>query len=248
MRRLRPIGAFVWALASLFLAAAVYAGVRAAPRYSPFVLESLRVEGAHRTGAGAILEATRIRPGARLFAIDVQAARKAAEVLPWVRQARVVRQLPSTLTLVVEEWRPAYLARLDRLYYLTKEGHVVRAPLDQGLDYPVVTGLAAADLEKQGPTQRMLLELFEQLDRHLSPPEVDEIHFEEGSGFTVYAGPAPSQGIFLGLGDFGEKFDRLARLRRQLDRQGRAARSVNLSYDDKVIARLIPAGGEGPKL
>lgn len=248
MRRLRSLGAFLWALASLSLAAAVCAGVRTAPGYSPFVLESLRVEGAARTQTDKVLEAAGVKAGVRLFAVDVQAVRAAVERLPWVRRARVVRQIPSTLTLVVEEWTPAYLVRLERLYYLTREGHVVRAPVDQGLDYPVVTGLTAADLERPGPTRVSVLELFERVDHYLKPPEVSEIHFDAGTGVSLYTGSEPGQGIFLGVGNFDEKFKRLDRLRRQLARTGQAARAVNLAYDDKVIARLIPAGGEGQKL
>lgn len=247
MRRLRSLGAFVWALASLALAAVVAASVRVAPAYSPFVLESLRVEGAHRTGAGQVLEVAGLKPGLRLFAVDVQKVRRAVEGLPWVRHARVVRQVPSTLTLLVEEWNPAYLVRLDRLYYLTREAHVVRAPVDQGLDYPVVTGLTASDLERPGPARTAVLELFDRVDKYLSPLEVSEIHFDPAAGISLYTGADPGQGVFLGFGKLDEKFARLARLRRQLEKKGQAARSVNLAYEDKVIARLIPAEREAPK-
>jgi cell division protein FtsQ len=206
------------------------------------------VEGAHRTGAGKVLDAAGLKPGVRLFAVDVQQVRRSMEKLPWVRHARVVRQVPSTLTLIVEEWNPAYLVRFDRLYYLTREGHVVRAPVDQGLDFPVVTGLSALSLESPGPTREAVLELFDRVDKYLSPLDVSEIHFDQGVGITVYNGSDPGQGIFLGFGNLDEKFNRLARLRRQLEKKGQTARAVNLSYEDKVIARLIPAGGEGPKL
>lgn len=244
MSPFRLVGGLLWVLASLFLAAGLWAGLRVAPGLSPFVLDSLRVEGAKRTPAGRVLEVAGIRPGLGFFQVDVQEVRRAVETLPWVRRARVVRQLPSTLTVAVEEWAPAYLVRLDRLYYLSSEGHVVRAPVDQGLDYPVVTGLSWADLEAPGPRQASLLALLRCVAKDLPAERVSEIHFDAGEGFTVYAGEDPPQGIFLGEGDLEEKFARLARVRRHLDKRGQVARTVNLAYEDKVIACLASAGGE----
>jgi len=244
MRRFRVVGGLLWAVASLLLAAGLWAGLRAAPGLSPFVLESLRVEGVKRTPAGRVLEVAGIRPGLGFFQVNVQEVRRAVETLPWVRRARVLRQLPSTLTVAVEEWEPAYLVRLDRLYYLTREGRVIRAPVDQGLDYPVVTGLSWADLEAPGPRQAELLALLACLAKNLPAERVSEVHFDAGEGFTVYAGEEPPQGIFLGEGDLEEKFSRLARVRRHLEKRGQVARTLNLAYEDKIIACLATAGGE----
>lgn len=243
--RLRPFAALLWALASLLLAAGMWAGLRAAPELSPFVVRTVRVEGLERTPSGAVVEAARVEPGTSLFGVDVAAVRRAVGALPWVRNARVVRQLPSSLTITVEEWKPAYLVRLDRLYYLTAEGHVIRAAVDQGLDYPVVTGVSWADLESPGPSRANLLALLGSVGRHVPGGEVSEIHADAAEGYTVYAGAGTTQGIYLGLGDLEAKFARLARLRKHLARRGQTARTVNLAYDDKIIARVVSATGEG---
>jgi cell division septal protein FtsQ len=148
--------------------------------------------------------------------------------------------MPSTLTVTVEEWQPRYLVSLDRLYYMTAEGHVVRAPLEGGLDYPVVTGLTWADLEGKGPIREALFELFRELDRHFAPGEMSEVHADPTDGFTIYSAANPSQGIQLGFGRMEEKFSRLARLRRHLERNHQVARAVSLTHEDKIIARLVP--------
>ena len=247
MTGVRPLAGFLWALASLALAVGVWAGVRVAPGIAPFRLESVRVEGVHRTRPAAVLEAANLSTGVALFSLDVEEIRQAAERLPWVRRARVVRQVPSALTVTAEEWVPRYLVSLDRLYYLTAEGHVVKAPLDQGLDFPVVTGLTWGDLEGSGPLRDALLELFGELDRNFGDGELSEIHADATTGFTVYSAKSPGQGIYLGFGSVGEKFSRLSRLRRHLERHNQVARAVSLVYDDKIIARLAPAAGEGPE-
>ena len=62
------------------------------------------------------------------------------------------RRLPDTVVVNVREWEPRYLVRLEgRLYYMTPEAHVVDAPLDSGLDYPVVTGLGWVQFDAPGP-------------------------------------------------------------------------------------------------
>lgn len=248
MRPLRPVAAFVWAAASALLALAIYAGYRSAPGLSPFVLETIRVEGVVRTAPDAVVAAAELRPGTGLFQIDVDRARQGVEALPWVRGCRVFRQIPATVTVEVAEWEPRFLIRLDRLYYLTGEGHVVRAPLTEGLDYPVVTGLTWAALEGEGPLRTALLEFMGILDQGILKDEVGEIHLDPDLGVTVYTSADGGTGLLLGFDRFAERLERLARLRRQLGRRHEAAYAVNLSYEDKIIARVMPAGaGKGPE-
>ncbi|MHB8764891.1 MAG: cell division protein FtsQ/DivIB [Deferrisomatales bacterium] len=247
MKALRPVASFAWALASVALCGALYTGYRRAPGLNLFALEEVRVEGAERSDPAAVTRAAGFTVGESLFGADVDRARHSVEALPWVRQARVVRQVPSVVRIEVEEWVPRYLVRLDRLYYLTAEGHVVRAPLDQGLDYAVVTGLGPADLAAESPLRAGLLELLSALDRGVLVDEPGEIHADGGTGFTLYTPAGGGTGLHLGFGEFEAKLGRLARLRRHLDRRGQSAFAVNLTYDDKIIARLAPAQGEGPK-
>lgn len=245
MRTLRPILGFVWAVASVVLAVSLYAGYRAAPGLSPFVLETIRVEGVERTPPGDVVEAVGLPTGSSLLGADVDGIRKRLEGLPWVSRARVMRQVPSTLRIVIDEWQPRYLVRLDRLYYLTAEGHVVRAALDQGLDYPVVTGFTWAQLEGGGTLRQALQRLLQVLEARELMDGVSEIHADPDAGMTFYTTDGEGTGIHLGFGDFDSKIETLARLRRSLERRNRFAYAVNLSYPDRIIAKLTPAGERG---
>ncbi len=247
MERLRPVAAFAWVLGSVALAVALYAGFRAGSGLHPFVLQSIGVEGTHRTTPEEVIRAAGLTAGGGLFQVDVAQVRRLVEGLPWVRRARVVRQLPSTLLVEVEEWEPRCLVRLDRLYYLTAEAHVVQAPLDQGLDFPVVTGLGWADLEAEGPTRAALLELLALLQAGALGEEASEIHADPDEGFTLYTPGNGGTGIRVGRGDLEEKLRRLARLRRHLAKRGQAAYCVNLAGEDKVVARLLPGSEKGAR-
>jgi cell division septal protein FtsQ len=171
----------------------------------------------------------------------VVAVRAAVADLPWVRDARVVRQLPGTLRIEIKEWQPAFLVRLDQLRYLTAEGHLVMAALDQGLDYPVITGLDRTVLEGGGPGRDALLEWIEEDCRSFLPEEVSELHLDPDVGLTVYTAAAGGAGIHLGWSGYEEKLTRLGRLRDHLRQRGQNAYTVNLSYADRIIARLAPA-------
>ncbi len=242
MKGLVPLA---WVLGCVALCAALTLGYRRVPAGSPLALEDVRVEGLERTDVAAVLRAAGLGVGGSVLSVDVDRVRQAVEALPWVRRARVLRQMPSGLRIEVEEWVPRHLVRLDKLYYLTGEGHVVRTALDRGRDYAVVTGLTAAQLEAPGPLRDALLELMAALDRGELADEPGEIHVDAAQGFTLYTPADGGAGIRLGFGDFDGKFERLKRLRRHLEKRGQAAYAVNLSHDDKIIARLVsPAEGK----
>ncbi len=241
MDRLRPVVAFAWVLGSVLLAAVLYAGYRAGCGIQPFVLQSVRVEGAWRVGPEEVIRASGLRTGESLLGVDVERTRRLVEALPWVREARVVRQIPSTVIVEVTEWEPSYLVRLDRLYYLAQGGRVIQAPLDQGLDYPVLTGLQWADLEGDGSLREPLLRLLELVEHDALHEELSELHADAADGFTVYTPAHGGTGIELGLGEFEAKFQSLERLRRHLERKGQAAYKVDLTDRDKIVARLTPA-------
>jgi cell division protein FtsQ len=238
------VGGFSWALGSVFLAAALWVGYRAFLEVSPFVLQSVRIDGAVRTERAEVTRVGGLNPGQRLFQLDLGDVRRGVEKLPWVRTCRVSRRLPTTLEVELGEWQPRFLVRLDRLYYLTREAHMIRAPLEQGLDFPVITGLTQADLERASPVKAALLELFRVLEQGVFREELSEINADPAAGFTLYTPSSGGSGIRLGRGNFAERLDRLARLRRHLDRRSQAARSVDLTYRDKIVARLLPASGE----
>lgn len=68
-----------------------------------FKVSGFKVEGNSHTDSQAIEQATLIVPGQNLARIDASAAADRVVELPWVRQASVVRQWPSTVRVEVTE-------------------------------------------------------------------------------------------------------------------------------------------------
>lgn len=91
------------------------------------------------------------------------------------------------------------------------------------------------------------MELFGLVERGAGGTRLDEIHCDPDMGFTVYGNEPKAAGIFLGFGDMEDKFDRLAKLRKTLEQRKQYAASVDLSYSDRVVARLMPLEEEEKK-
>ncbi len=91
----------------------VQAGVLAALLTAPtFRVHTVAVTGDHLLSRNAVLAAAKV-PGSSLFTVDGEAIRARVSSLPWVREATVSTQLPSTVQIVVREWQPDVLLRHD---------------------------------------------------------------------------------------------------------------------------------------
>jgi cell division protein FtsQ len=87
----------LWVLAA-FVVAAVASGVVVSPVLDVNQIEVVGVDGAH---ADEVRAATGVEPGEALLLVDTGAATERIDVLAWVDEARVSRQLPGTLRVTV---------------------------------------------------------------------------------------------------------------------------------------------------
>ena len=81
-------------------------------------LESLTVEGREHTSPEDIRAALDVTRGTPILTINVAEAREALEALPWVKAARVERQLPNTVHVVIQEREPFALWQKGSRYFL----------------------------------------------------------------------------------------------------------------------------------
>lgn len=105
-------------------------------------LSRLRLQAAESNVSAAQVHAI-VLPYARAgyFAVDLPAAQQALEALPWVASAKVRKQWPDVLEVVVVEYQP--YARWDDDRLLTVEGALV--PMLEGMDASVLPDLGGPD-------------------------------------------------------------------------------------------------------
>ncbi len=90
------------------------------------VVEEVLVEGRGRTARGSLLAALEVGRGDPILAFDPGAARRRLEALPWVRNAKVERRLPSVIYLHLEERRPLAVWQLEgRLAVIDETGETI---------------------------------------------------------------------------------------------------------------------------
>ncbi len=70
-------------------------------------VDTVRVEGAARSGSGTVRSAAGIWRGRPMTSVDLGAAEARLEALPWVADATVARRWPGTVAITVRERTPA---------------------------------------------------------------------------------------------------------------------------------------------
>lgn len=211
---LRVVGKVVVTLA--IAAALVLAGriavhhVMASPR---FALVDLQVSLSGHLSREEVLELAQVAEGDRLLEIDTDAVAARVAAHPWVKSARVRRQLPSSLAIDITERRAAAAVTLGSLYLVDEHGHPFkRASMEEADGLPVITGADrgryAEVKEATEAAFREALALLSTYGSRPGRPALSEINLDPRFGFTLFLLDGGAE-VRLGRDDFGKKLARL---------------------------------------
>jgi cell division protein FtsQ len=224
-------------LLAVCLSTALSAGAWQAWRWATsaplFAIEQIRFTGLSHATEEALTRRSGLAVGQNLFRADLARASRALESHPWVASARLERRLPSTVVASIIEHRPAALVQLGNLYVLDDQGELFKrkAPED-GLDLPLVTGLARDDAQKPEMKVRLwtALQLLDAWRAEgLAVGELSELRLDDDNGATLFARDEGGvQQIRLGRTAFAQKLHRLAQVRAALARRGERAAKIDL--------------------
>ena len=137
-------GAIVGGQIEQIFNAAVTGAERAAVAMG-FGVKRVVVEGQRNATDAAITTALAAGPDTFMLAFDTDAAKDRLEAVPWIRHARVMRLLPSTLQVEIEERDPYAMWQNKRQTFVVDSEGVVLAPaLPQAFPHlPLVVGEGA---------------------------------------------------------------------------------------------------------
>jgi cell division protein FtsQ len=115
-----------------------------------FGVSKITVTGKLHTTDAAITAALGAGPETMMLSFDTDAAKTRLEAVPWIKQARVMRLLPSTLQIVIEERSPfAVWQKNGKTYVVDAQGVILAPALRQAYaSLPLVVGEGA---EKNAP-------------------------------------------------------------------------------------------------
>ncbi|MCU1496524.1 MAG: Polypeptide-transport-associated domain protein FtsQ-type [Acidimicrobiales bacterium] len=125
-------------LLTLALVTAVVLGVIGVTRSAALDVDHVRITGAARSDAGAVAERAGISRGRAMTSIDIDAATRRIEELPWVADARVARRWPGTVDIEVTERQPVVVAGEGRGSVLVdRDGRILGPASDADVGLPL---------------------------------------------------------------------------------------------------------------
>lgn len=137
---------------TLLLAAALFPGKRienqllAWSGQAGYRVDDIFVEGRSRTPRDQLLAALNVKRGDAILAVDLAAAQKRIEEIPWVRTAAVERRLPDQIHILITERSPIALWQNKGRYFLVdREGQIVGDQIDDYAGLPLTVGEGAPD-------------------------------------------------------------------------------------------------------
>ena len=220
-------------------------------RHTPLLaVAAVEIEGLHRLPEGLVRTAAAVPPGANLVAVDPAAVAARVEALPGVRRARVIRQLPDRVTVLVEERAPYALlnvgggpgagsGRPEGLVWIDVEGHLVGTEPRPGTPaLPILSGVARAGTDGDGePSARLragiaLIRAVQRIGGRVAA-RISEIDLTPADGPVLYT----TDGAEVRVGDeaWGERLARLDGVLADLDSHGERVLSVDLRFRDLVV-------------
>jgi cell division protein FtsQ len=215
------------------------------PRFS---VHEIRVSGAKRKSDEQIVALSGAKVGDNVFAVDTNAVEQKLLTDPWIKQVKVTRALPNTLSIELEERDSAALASIgDKLYLVTRDGEPFKE-LQEGdpYDLPVVTGVSDDDFvrDRERSIERVALglEILRHWDRigisKTYPAE--EVHLAPGGEAVLTVGKSGIT-IQLGQGPWRKKMLMAERVITRVEKKGRVPGIVfadNLAHPERVVVRM----------
>jgi cell division protein FtsQ len=204
-----------------------------------FGVQRITVSGKVHATDAAITAALGVGPDTMMLGFDTDAAKERLEAVPWIRHAQVMRLLPSTLQVVVEERDPyAIWQSQGQTYVVDAEGVVLAPALREAYPgLPLVVGEGAAkhasllfdELAPQEDLKRDLIAAIRVGDRRWT--------LKLASGVE----------IMLPDDNIAEALVSLNRLERERNVLKRDIAAVDLRLLDRVTVRLREAASANPQ-
>ena len=219
----RPVGQAVVVAAMVGASLAIIGGLKHyAANARAFTIVAVGVEGHKRLSPLHIKRVSRQTEGRNIFEVSAEDAENRLKNDPWISDAKVVRRLPSTVSIRVVEHKPVALVALERLYLVNDKGDLFKqVGVDDPVDLPVITGVEtqrfAQDASYRRDTIIGALSLLVDYRRAglFEKEPIGEVHVESDGALTLYVGRDAAQ-VRLGHGPYRAKLRRLTRVLRRL--------------------------------
>lgn len=217
-----------------------------------FTVSEILFDGTDLVSDATLREVSGIIPyQTNLIGLDIRRIEIELEKIPWIAEAKLIRNWPSTVEISVVENIPVALLHDSsggkmQLYYVDKWG-VPFLLVEPGsdIDFPVITGLnEIKNIQKRERALTEALVFLKKIGRnhpHLPAHSVSEIHLSQAGELVVYLVEYPFP-IYFGNGNTKKKYLRLVEVLKTLYKKQKGRDSIsNIRYiqmdylNDKVL-------------
>lgn len=239
------LGVSVVVVVSAGVAWGTYRFALTSPRFG---VERIEVEGQRQRSDVVIAGLAGIELGQNLFSVDTDAAERRLLGDPWVEEARISRELPSTLRIALKEREVGAIALIaGELYLVTKAGvpFKKRQPGDPH-DFVLITGVSPENMarDKDREIERIgvgleILRQYERIELSRAYP-AQEVHLAAGGEAILTIGKNPIS-LHLGQDQWRKKLLMAARVIGKSAAVGQVPGIVfldNEAHPERVVVRM----------
>lgn len=206
---------------------------------SLFDVRKIEVKGNNQLSREQIISASGLTTGVNIFNIDLKEAGENLKALPILKNARLERDLPGGIIIIVEERVPVGLLPTGNGFIEIDKDRVYIQKNKLVNNLPVITGIDAGSV---GPGEvikgqdleyvtKVISELPQQLTNQLS-----EIHYQSDGSIVIYT----DHGVQCRMGsprDIPVKAEIFMQLLIQLEHEERGIEYVDLSYAGSPVVK-----------
>lgn len=236
-----PGQALIWVLLILGGYGAARAARHLMYRTAVFTVQRVEVRGANYVGEEAVRSAAHIPLDKPMFAINLPEVTGRLLENRYIRGVSISRELPSTVTINIQEREPLLYIVDKTIYMVDANGVVLKklVPMPMG-KVPIVTGLSLATLQKDSTALRNVIRLVEQIkevDAELLPL-VSEINLD-GHGVPELLLIRGAARVTLGSSN---RYQRLYMLSQFLSNEPVVSnlekiRRIDLTFENRIIVQ-----------
>lgn len=211
---------------------------------SLFAVDSVEVVGTRRLPVEIVRAAAGIEPGTNILTLDLEATEERVERLEGVRSASVIRELPKSVRIMVEEREPYALVNptgADGLFWVDADGHSVGPERRPGVPpLPILSGVAwpALGTDVLRPESLRVGIAFLRAVQRIGgrvAGRISEIDLAAPDGPLLYM--ADGAEVRVGTDAWEERLARLDGVLGELETRGEQVHSVDLRFRDLVVLK-----------
>lgn len=213
---------------------------------SDLIVKEVAISGVKMVNKNEIRQLAQVVVGDRLFDLDLMLIQRNVESHPYVKNAIIERDAPSTLKIKIVERVPLAMISMNEIVYIDLEGVILPLAISQDvLDLPVLSGFPQNISLKPG-SQLKHKDLRDALDvltvAKLVSNEVyhliSEIKLREGNDMLLYA-TEWGVPIIFGKGECERKLVYLETFWTEVvrTRGSQYLQYIDLRYENQIVAR-----------